>query len=121
MNRYRLFQLATVSAIALVSFSPVHADVAARQSGAKVSLSNGIVTFTYDRKSGLAEITWDGSHKISGLYSAAQLSGQNLESTTYSEHSFDAKPQIVKSNSVEGTTYTFINRSEGKPTLLQHV
>lgn len=121
MNRRRLFYVAALSAMALASTFSTRAEVTARQYGTRVSLSNGIVTFIYDRKSGLAEIAWDGSHKISGIYSAAQLAGQNLESTTYSEHSFDAKPMPVRSNSVEGATYTFANRSEGKPTLLQHV
>jgi alpha-galactosidase len=121
MSKYRLLQVATLSAIALAFLSPASAEITAHQSGAKVSLSNGIVTFTYDRKSGLSEIAWGDAHKISGIYSAAQLSGQNLESTTYSEHSFDAKPQLVKGGPVEGEIYTFTNRSKGKPTLLQHV
>lgn len=124
MMKYGLFQVATLVAIAcLAPAIPSYAAeaITARQAGNRIYLSNGLVTLAYDRRSGLADISWNGGHKLAGIYSAAQLANQNLESTAYIEHSLDATRQPLHDGLGEGTTFTIVNRAEGKPKLLQRV
>jgi alpha-galactosidase len=81
---------------------------------------NELLTIHYHRQTGLMDVEWRDGQKLLGIASGARLAdGQQLSTTTYSEHELD-KSQSVQ-NTIGGHEYTIRSTAPGKPYFLQHL
>lgn len=86
---------------------------------ARVIFSNGIVTITCDKRSGLADFAWNGTQKVSGAYSSVKH-GKILKTTGYAQHRYDGRPVPFHDEIGAGRRFTVVHHAEDRPDLLQH-
>lgn len=82
--------------------------------------SNGLVTMRFNRKIGLATLSWKGGATLNGISTGAQLDTP-LRSTQYTHHDFDATGIAVTDGFGSGRRFTIVNSSSGLPDLVQQL
>jgi hypothetical protein len=82
--------------------------------------SNGIVTFRFNRKTGLASLDWKPGASLNGIAAGAQIPG-SLRSTQYSVHRFDTSGVPVSDAFGTGRRFVIWNIAPGLPDMLQEI
>ncbi len=94
-------------------------QIAIDDSSDKLTISNGIVTVVYDKRSGLADYHWGANRKVRNVYSSTELSA-TLKNTDYPRHIYNSNPMALQDGIGKGRRITIVNKAANRPDLLQH-
>ena len=85
----------------------------------KAVFSNGLVTVTCNKHSGLATFSWNGAPRVKNAYSSVKL-GKIVKSTDYTHHEYDKNSISLNDGIGSGRRFTIVHNAKDQPDLLLH-
>src|SRR5260370_11951662 len=90
------------------------------ETGAQIAIDTGPLQITFSKDSGLACYAWNGTIRVRDAYSSVRIASV-LKSTEYNKHAFsNSDIRLVADDFGRGIKLSFLNTTDGKPTLRQN-